>query len=195
MAQKWLILQKIQNKGEEFLVIPTTCITQNADGSISLTPPGTVPTGWISTAELADAAVTNAKMANLARGSIKVWGAANAVTDLDAKASGKILVWDWTDLKSVAVSWDATLVANGALTVAANAITLSKLNLEVKTVQITGATSGTATVVAGGQILGWYVTAITWAERVKTVDISSTTLTVTLTGSDTATVMVVVLKA
>lgn len=79
--------------------------------------------------------------------------------------------------------------------ITAAAVTLPKLSYELKTVQITGATSGTATVVAGGQILGWYVTAITSTATVKTVAISSTTLTVTLSASDTATVMVMVMKA
>lgn len=75
------------------------------------------------------------------------------------------------------------------------AITKSKLSYELMTVQITWATSWTATVVTWGQILGYYITAITWTAFVKTVNISSTTLTVTLSASDTATVKVMVLKA
>ena len=60
--------------------------------------------------------VTNAKLANIARGSIKVGGGSNAPTDLNAKTSGQILVGDGTDIVSVAVSGDATLSADGALT-------------------------------------------------------------------------------
>ena len=68
---------------------------------------------------IADDAVNNDKLANIARGSIKVGGAGNAPTDLDAKTSGRILVGDGTDLASVAVSGDATLSAAGAITLAA----------------------------------------------------------------------------
>ncbi len=68
---------------------------------------------------IANDAVTNAKLANITRGSIKVGGNSNAPTDLDAKTSGQILVGDGTDLASVAVSGDATLAANGALSLAA----------------------------------------------------------------------------
>ena len=68
---------------------------------------------------IANDAVSNAKLANIARGSIKVGGAGNAPTDLDAKTSGRILVGDGTDLASVAVSGDATLSAAGAITLAA----------------------------------------------------------------------------
>lgn len=75
------------------------------------------------------------------------------------------------------------------------AVTKSKVSYELKTITITDAASWTATVVTGWQIMGWYVSAITWTAFVKSVVISSTTLTVTLSASDTATVNVMVLKA
>lgn len=81
----------------------------------------------IGTTELANDAVTNDKLANITRGSVKVGGASNAPTDLDAKTSGQILVGDGTDVVSVAVSGDATLAANGALTIANDAVTLAKM--------------------------------------------------------------------
>lgn len=68
---------------------------------------------------IANDAVSNAKLANITRGSIKVGGAADAPTDLDAKTSGQILVGDGTDVVSVPVSGDATLSAAGAVTIAA----------------------------------------------------------------------------
>ena len=71
---------------------------------------------------IANDAVDNNMLANIARGSVKVGGASNAPTDLDAKTSGQILVGDGTDIVSVAVSGDATLAANGALTIANTAI-------------------------------------------------------------------------
>jgi hypothetical protein len=76
---------------------------------------------------IADDAVSNAKLANIAQGSIKVGGAANAPTDLDAKTDGYILVGDGTDLKSVAVSGDATLASTGELTIANDAVNNDKL--------------------------------------------------------------------
>lgn len=80
------------------------------------------PSGAIDTGDIADDAITLAKMDDLSRGSIIVGGASDAPTALDAKTSGQILVGDGDDLVSVAVSGDATLAANGALTIAADAV-------------------------------------------------------------------------
>lgn len=81
----------------------------------------------VSTNTIADDAVTNTKLANITRGSVKVGGVSNAPTDLDAKTSGNILVGDGTDVVSVAVSGDATLASSGALTIAAGAVDGTKL--------------------------------------------------------------------
>jgi hypothetical protein len=80
------------------------------------------PSGAIDTGDIADDAITLEKMDDLARGSIIVGGTNDAPTALDAKTSGQILVGDGTDLKSVAMGGDATLAANGALTIAADAV-------------------------------------------------------------------------
>lgn len=56
--------------------------------------------------------------ASISRGSIIVGGVGGAMAELSAKTSGRVLVGDGTDLKSVAVSGDATLAASGALTLA-----------------------------------------------------------------------------
>lgn len=85
-------------------------------------------TGVVETAKIADDAVTLAKLQNITRGSIIVGGAADAPTLLDANDSGKILVGDGTDLKSVAVSGDVTLSAAGAVTIANSAITAAKIS-------------------------------------------------------------------
>lgn len=53
----------------------------------------------------------------LARGNVLVGNSSGVGTALDANDAGKILVGDGTDLASVAVSGDATLASNGALTV------------------------------------------------------------------------------
>jgi len=84
-------------------------------------------TDAVETAKIKNDAVTNDKLANMTRGTVKVGGAANAPTDLNAKTTGRILVGDGTDLVSVAVSGDATLAANGALTIANAAVTAAKL--------------------------------------------------------------------
>lgn len=130
----------------------------------------------------------------LATGSILV-GAAGVAAALDAKTSGRILIGNGTTVVSVAVSGDVTISAAGAVTIANDAINKDKLNYETVTVQITGAASGTATATTGSEIIGWHVTAVTGTERVKTVDISGTTVTVVLSGSDTATVKVTLIKA
>ena len=49
---------------------------------------------------------------------MKVGNASGAASDLDAKTAGRILVGDGSDVASVAVSGDATLASNGALSLA-----------------------------------------------------------------------------
>lgn len=82
----------------------------------------TIGAGDIATANIANDAVTLDKLANITRGSILVGGAADAPTKLVAKTSGQILVGDGNDLKSVAVSGDVTLAANGAVTIGAKKV-------------------------------------------------------------------------
>jgi len=93
--------------------------------------------GEIDTDAIANDSVTNDKLANIARGSIKVGGASNAPTDLDAKTSGQILVGDGTDVVSVAVSGDARLASTGAFILAAGAATPSKVSASVNQRQFT----------------------------------------------------------
>ena len=105
-----------------------TAITTPADASLLLYDTGT--STWRDGAMSGDAtiddvgaftiandAVSNTKLANIAQGSVKVGGGSNAPTDLDAKTSGQILVGDGTDIVSVAVSGDVTLASNGAVTI------------------------------------------------------------------------------
>ncbi|SVC19002.1 uncharacterized protein METZ01_LOCUS271856, partial [marine metagenome] len=87
-----------------------------------------ITNGTVVEDDLADDAVTLAKMAAITQGSFIVGGAGNAPTALDAKTSGQILVGNNTDLVSVAVSGDATLAANGALTIAGDAVTSAKID-------------------------------------------------------------------
>ena len=80
---------------------------------------------------IANDAVDNNKLANIAQGSVKVGGSSNAPTDLDASGDGKILVGDGTDINSVAVSGDVTLANNGAVTIANDAVEGTMLNTNV----------------------------------------------------------------
>lgn len=110
----------------------------------------TIGTGDVATANIADDAVTLDKLANITRGSILVGGAADAPTELVAKTSGQILVGDGTDLKSVAVSGDVTLAANGAVTIGAKKVLSTMLAdavLHVDTVAISKADILTATTI------------------------------------------------
>jgi len=94
----------------------------------------------VTTIKILDDNVTNAKLANMPRGTVKVGGASDAPTDLDANNSGYILVGDGTDVASVAVSGDVTLAANGAVTIAADAVTNTKLaNIARGSVKVGGA--------------------------------------------------------
>jgi hypothetical protein len=93
--------------------------------SVALSGDATLNNAGVLT--VASKAINPAKMADLAQGSILAGGASNAVTVLDAKTSGQILVGDGTDLASVAVSGDATLAANGTLTLGEGVVTSGKL--------------------------------------------------------------------
>lgn len=83
--------------------------------------------GSIDTAHIANDQVTNDKLANMTRGTIKVGGASDAPTDLNAKTNGYILVGDGEDVKSVAVSGDITLTNAGVTAVGAKKVTTAML--------------------------------------------------------------------
>ena len=74
---------------------------------------------------IANDSVSNAKLANMTRGTVKVGGVAAAPTDLDASGDGDILIGDGTDINSVAVSGDATLAGNGTLTLKSGIVSSS----------------------------------------------------------------------
>lgn len=94
----------------------------------------------VITAKILDDNVTNAKLANMTRGTVKVGGASNAPTDLDANNSGYILVGDGTDIASVAVSGDVTLAADGEVTIANDAVSNAKLaNIAQGSIKVGGA--------------------------------------------------------
>jgi hypothetical protein len=100
----------------------------------------------VVTTAIADDNVTNDKLANMTRGTIKVGGTANAPTDLDAKTSGQILVGDGTDVASVAVSGDLTLASTGVATISAGVVTPVEASASVNqrqfTVELEGDSAG-----------------------------------------------------
>jgi hypothetical protein len=61
--------------------------------------------------------VANTMLENMTRGTVKVGGTSDAPTNLSAKATGNILVGDDTDLKSVAMSGDISIIADGTTTI------------------------------------------------------------------------------
>lgn len=144
----------------------------------------TLATDAVSTPKILDDAVTNDKLANMTRGTVKVGGAANAPTDLDAKTDTQILVGDGTDIASVAVSGDATMTNAGVLTVAADAISNAKLaNITRGSVKVGGAADAPTDLVAktDGQILVGDGTDI--ASVAVSGDISLTNAGVTAVGA------------
>ena len=87
----------------------------------------------VDTLQLTDDAVTNGKLANITQGSIKVGGASDAPTDLDAKTDKQILIGDGTDVNSVAVTGDITISNAGVTAIGATKVTDSMMNDDVAT--------------------------------------------------------------
>jgi hypothetical protein len=73
---------------------------------------------------------------------VKVGGASNAPTDLAAKATGNILVGDDTDIKSVAMSGDVTITADGTTTIVADKVTKVEVAADVAGNGLTQAVGG-----------------------------------------------------
>ena len=82
-------------------------------------------------ATIANDAVNNDKLANMARGTIKVGGSGNAPTDLNAKTDGQMLIGDGTDVVMVDISGDIAIANDGDTTIQANAVHGSMLNSDV----------------------------------------------------------------
>lgn len=98
----------------------------------------------LGSATLDDASLD--ELQSLAVGSI-LTGQSTGTAALDASTDGYILVGDGTDLNSVAVSGDATLANDGAITVASGAVSNTKLADSAKNMSYAIADPG-----AGGTI-------------------------------------------
>jgi len=81
----------------------------------------------VDTTDIANEAVTLAKMADLARGSLISGQASDRPGALAAETDAQILIGDGTDLNSVAMSNHATIDNAGALTISALAVDTAEL--------------------------------------------------------------------
>ena len=128
--------------------------------SAQITVSGDVTLANTGAVTIADDAVTTAKLANIAQGSILVGGASDAPTVYDASGDGKILVGDGTDIASVAVSGDVTLAKTGAVTIADDAVNLTTKVSGVLPIANggTGASSASSVRAAIGLLSGAFTT-------------------------------------
>ncbi len=123
-----------------------------ADGTdyeeVALSGDATLASGGALT--IADNAVTLAKMAGLARGSIILGDSGGDPSALAKGASATLLQSDGTDVSYVAMSGDATIAAGGAITIADNAVTLAKMAGLARGSLILGDASGDPSALAKG---------------------------------------------
>jgi hypothetical protein len=100
-----------------------------SDGSdiayVAMSGDATLSAGAIT---IADNAVTLAKMAGIARGSMIVGDASGDPVALAKGSSAQFAISDGDDLVYRSMSGDATIAANGAVTIAANAVEGSMIN-------------------------------------------------------------------
>lgn len=115
-------------------------------------------TGTVETGDIADDAITLAKLADITRGSIIVGGTSNAPTALDANNSGQILIGDGTDLLSLAVTGDITITGGGVVAIAAGVIVNADISASAAIV-LTKLASGASAqiIVANGSGVPVYV--------------------------------------
>lgn len=91
--------------------------------------PNSDATAWVTSTQIVNEAVTLGKMADLARGSIIVGGAADRPVALDAKTNAQILIGNGADVKSVAVTGVLTITNAGVTDLAADSVTRTHLNV------------------------------------------------------------------
>jgi len=151
-GDKFLYSQSGTEKSVTFAIISSS-IFENVSGDATIAAGGalTIANNAVETNMISDDQVTNAKLANMTRGTVKVGGGSDAPTDLDAKGSGKILVGNGTDIASVAVSGDMTLANDGTLTIDDNAVDNDAID---NTANVTlGSLTTTNNVTVGGNLV------------------------------------------
>lgn len=77
---------------------------------------------------LEDDVVTNSILANMTQGTIKVGGASDTPTDLDASGDAKLLLGDGTDVNSVSMSGDITIDNAGVTTIGSKKVLTSMID-------------------------------------------------------------------
>jgi hypothetical protein len=82
----------------------------------------TIANSAVTTAKINDAAVTNAKLAGMTRGTVKVGNSSGIASDLALGSSAKILQSDGTDAKWNAVSGDVTIDNTGVTAIGSGKI-------------------------------------------------------------------------
>ena len=115
---------------------------------VALSGDATLASGGALT--IADNAVTLAKMAGLARGSLILGDASGDPSALAKGSAAQFLQSDGTDPSYVSVSGDATVAAGGALTIADNAVSLAKMAGLARGSIIIGDASGDPSALAKG---------------------------------------------
>lgn len=81
----------------------------------------------VNTQQIADEAVTLAKMADLARGAMYVGDPSNRPSAIDVAGAGRFPLGDGTDVNAVSMSGDATMNGSGVITISNSAITFAKM--------------------------------------------------------------------
>lgn len=116
---------------------------------------GTIGAGTIPTDAYADDSVSNAKLANISEGSVKVGGSSDAPTDLDVSASGAILIGNGTGVSAQTVSGDLAVdPATGDFTIQPNSIETSMLNFTLSSYLEANVTITSAQILAGCTAVG-----------------------------------------
>ena len=148
----------------------------------------------LGTATIADSALEAADLA-LAEGSVLVGNSAGKAAALSAKTSGRILVGNGTTIASVALGTDATLAANGALTIANNAITAVKINADaVTTAKILDANVTAAKLANGAGVAALLTAGLGGSINVLKTDAATTTIVAANGTKDRACLVLVVVN-
>jgi len=132
----------------------------------------------------------------LTYGSIYIGDSSGVTSQLSIKTDGGILIGNGTTAEVKTLSGDISLTRDGVASIgdgkvtttkiSDDAVTSSKLSYEVVEVTVTtGQTTGTGTVTEGSVILGYYPVS-NQDQFVDNINISGTTLTITLAGNATA---------
>jgi len=142
----------------------------------------------ITSAMIADGAVANADLADMAANTVKVRDANSSGVPSDkALATTEILIGDGTGFTAAALSGDATMTNAGAVTIADNAVSLAKMAGLVRGKIIYGDASGdpaALTVGTNGQALVSDGTDISWGAAGAALTGSTDNTVVTVTGAN-----------